>query len=111
MTTYFIPISLMVLAAFALGLLVGRLAWRSSAPSRPTPVRNQRTVDSAASSKVDGNPTLASDGDDTSSSGDDDSVPERLSIEGVPVWHMEEVKPERADNQPDQPNNLRRFRL
>ncbi len=30
MVSYFIPISLMVLSGFALGLLVGRLAWGST---------------------------------------------------------------------------------
>ena len=77
MLSYFIPICLMVLAAFALGVLVGRLAWGSS------------------SSDAD------ADGDESGPAklnGSSDSANQDL-----PVWRMKEVRSRRRPAQTDQP--------
>ncbi len=114
MTTYFVPISLMVLAAFALGLLVAKLAWGSSRSSRTRNSRPSRPPVSAKGETVSSDTehdTAHDTAHDTEHETEHDAHPERLSIEGVPVWHMEEVRPEQqGGDQALPPTNVGRFR-
>lgn len=74
MISYFIPISLMVLAGFALGLLVGRLAWGSSRSDT-----GRATEESTVPGEVQEAATTGSS-----------SVFDEAGQE-LPVWRMKEV--------------------
>ena len=78
MLSYFIPICLMVLAAFALGVLVGRLAWGS--PS---------DADGDGGGGENGPAKLNGSSDSTN--------------QDLPVWRMKEVRSRRRPAQTDQP--------
>lgn len=73
MISYFIPISLMVVAGFTLGLLVGRLAWGS-----PKTAAEREPADS-----------LVPDEGQEAASGS--ALPSHSTTQDLPVWRMTEI--------------------
>ncbi len=75
MISYFVPITLLMLAAFGLGLLVGRLAWGSSWSGANRERRGGPNVQREAMANT---PPSATD-----------------TTDGVPTWKMREVRTRR----------------
>ncbi len=87
MLSYFIPISLLVLAGFTLGLLVGRVAWGSpkaidQIPAKPV-VPNERQHKDVVSERAD----VVSGRPATKRSGQE-----------LPVWQMKTLPAEKDAN-------------
>lgn len=75
MVSYFIPISLLVLGGFALGLLVGWLAWSSPKSQHDQAEKEYRVpAESEEATSITSDPTI------------DHSAPD------LPVWQMKEVR-------------------
>lgn len=88
MLSYFVPITLMVLAGFLLGLMVGRLAWGGSkveSVRTRVPEVDQADLQDGTVEKVEASATL-------------------------PVWEMEEVVPLETQGSNMPPINVKRFR-
>lgn len=104
MAGYFIPITLLVLGGFALGLLVGRLAWGPSKSTTivgaPPDALDQRQ--SAEPQATDGDlDTSASDAAEPSPEQDHEELlePAEWTVDSpkleLPVWRMKEVRSRR----------------
>ncbi len=105
MAGYFIPITLLVLAGFALGLLVGRLAWGPSKPitivgapanalDQPQPAEARTTEDSE-----DTHPAHADESPPPNKDLGEHLDPAEWTVDrpklDLPVWRMKEVRSRR----------------
>ncbi len=100
MFSYFVPISLMVLAGFGLGLLVGWMAWRSRSRSVSSSTRVGRP-----------DPTPTPDSPKADEPGESESSQaEPGDSDAVKVWEIEEVVPGERQGSNVTPINVARFR-